>query len=225
MTGLRPNRVKIYREALRHSSAIDRGSKIESNHMDNERLEFLGDAILDAAIADFLFKKYPYKQEGFLTEMRMRIVNRTQLGYLADRLGLQQLMQINPETKRNPRAMSSITGNALEALIGAIYLDKGYLTTRKFIVERLLGQYMDLEKLMNTTISYKAELLKWAQQNRRTIKWDSKVDENQNPKLYTVTLFVDEAEWACEKNYSRKGAEELCCEKGMRKVAEEIGNR
>lgn len=219
MTGMRPGKVKIYREALRHSSAVEKLDNVQ-NFMDNERLEFLGDAILDAVIADFLFKKYPYKQEGFLTEMRMRIVNRSQLCYLADRLGLQQLMQINPEIKRNNRAMNSITGNALEALIGAIYLDKGYSSTHKFITERLLGQYLDLEKLMNTTISYKAELLKWAQQKHHVIRWESNVDETVNPKLYTVSLFIAEELWYTENNYSRKGAEELCCEKGMRRIGE-----
>jgi ribonuclease-3 len=159
ITGVRPFRLSIYREALTHSSAADAtmsGSLFAPRTLDNERLEFLGDAILDSVIAELLFKRFPYKDEGFLTEMRTRIVNREQMGMLAYRLGLVDVMEMKPELQKNHTALRTIGGNALEALIGAIYLDKGYKKVSKFIHDRLVGQYLDIDKLMLTTVSYKA---------------------------------------------------------------------
>ena len=160
--------------------------------------------------------RYPYKQEGFLTEMRMRVVNREQLGYLAHRLGLVQLMDIKPELLKNPTAVKSIGGNALEALIGAVYLDHGYQKSKIFVSQRLIGQYLDLEKLMGTTISYKALLLKWIQQQKKQVSWRHQTETHGKKDLHLVTLFIDEVETVVEKNMSRKKAEELCCEKACR---------
>jgi ribonuclease-3 len=215
VTGLKPKRIAIYREAFRHSSVnrVEAGTPVTT---DNERLEFLGDAILDAVIAEVLFMRYPYKQEGFLTEMRMRVVNREQLGYLAHRLGLVQLMDIKPELLKNPTAVKSIGGNALEALIGAVYLDHGYQKSKIFVSQRLIGQYLDLDKLMGTTISYKALLLKWIQQQKKQVSWRHQTETHGKKDLHLVTLFIDEVETVVEKNISRKKAEELCCEKACR---------
>jgi len=215
VTGLKPKRIAIYREAFRHSSVnrVEAGTPVTT---DNERLEFLGDAILDAVIAEVLFMRYPYKQEGFLTEMRMRVVNREQLGYLAHRLGLVQLMDIKPELLKNPTAVKSIGGNALEALIGAVYLDHGYQKSKIFVSQRLIGQYLDLDKLMGTTISYKALLLKWIQQQKKQVSWRHQTETHGKKDLHLVTLFIDEVETVVEKNMSRKKAEELCCEKACR---------
>lgn len=215
VTGLKPKRIAIYREAFRHSSVnrVEAGATVSS---DNERLEFLGDAILDAVIAEVLFMRYPYKQEGFLTEMRMRVVNREQLGYLAHRLGLVQLMDIKPELLKNPTAVKTIGGNALEALIGAVYLDHGYQKSKVFVSQRLIGQYLDLDKLMGTTISYKALLLKWIQQQKKQVSWRHQTETHGKKDLHLVTLFIDEVETVVEKNMSRKKAEELCSEKACR---------
>ncbi|MBL7812387.1 MAG: ribonuclease III family protein [Bacteroidetes bacterium] len=218
LTGIRPRRLGMYREALRHSSVNETDSDKKKLQTDNERLEFLGDAILDAVVAELLFMRYPYKQEGFLTEMRMRVVNREQLAYLASRLGLTQLMEIKPDLLRNHTALKSIGGNALEALIGAIYLDKGYRTTRKFISQRLIGQYLDLEKLMSTTISYKAQLLKWSQQNKKKVEWKHQVTNSGGKDLHEVILIIEGEELVQEHNHSRKKAEELCCEKACRQL-------
>lgn len=215
ITGIRPRRIAIYREALRHSSVND----IEvdnANNVDNERLEFLGDAILDAVIAEFLFLRYPYQQEGFLTEMRTRIVNRDQMSYLSERLGLVQLMDIKPELFKNTVAIKTIGSNALEALIGAIYLDKGYDVAKKFVSRRLIGQYLDLDKLMNTTVSYKASLLKWAQQNKRKITWEHEARVEDKGDVHFLTLLMDGEPFVTDTNRSRKKAEELCCEKACR---------
>lgn len=215
LTGLKPRRLAIYREALRHSS-VNNADKSEKSISDNERLEFLGDAILDAVVAEMLFMRYPSKQEGFLTEMRMRVVNREQMSYLANRLGLIQLMNLKPELLKHPTAVKSIAGNAMEALIGAVYLDHGYSKSKTFITQRLIGQYLDLEKLMNTTISYKAVLLKWAQQQKKTVSWTHKTDTHGRKDLYVVSVLIDDEVVASDKNLSRKKAEELCCEKACR---------
>lgn len=216
LTGIRPGRLSIYREALRHSSVNDLDVEKKVNRNDNERLEFLGDAILDAVIAELLFLRYPYRQEGFLTEMRTRIVNRDQMAYLCDRLGLVNLMEIKPELKKNAVAIKTIGSNALEALIGAIYLDKGYARAKKFIVHRLADQYLDLDKLMNTTISYKAALLKWAQQNRKKVTWEHATEGNEKKEVHVLTLLLDDEALVTDKNRTRKQAEELCCEKACR---------
>jgi len=215
ITGIRPGRIAIYREALRHSSVNDLEA-VNVNNVDNERLEFLGDAILDAVIAEFLFLKYPKQREGFLTEMRTRIVNRDQMSYLSERLGLVQLMDIKPELFKNNVAIKTIGSNALEALIGAIYLDKGYKVARKFISRRLIGQYLDLDKLMNTTVSYKASLLKWAQQNRRKITWEHETKIEERGEVHVLSLLMDGDIYVTDSNRSRKKAEELCCEKACR---------
>lgn len=217
ITGIRPGKISIYREAFRHSSVNDSDPE-KTGNSDNERLEFLGDAILDAVVAEILFLRYPYEQEGFLTEMRTRIVNRDQLAFLADRLGLVHYMEIKPELLRNGVAIKAIGSNALEALIGAIYLDKGYAITKKFIAHRLIGQYLDMEKLMNTTISYKAAFLKWAQKNKKVIGWRYDKEEQKTGDIHIVTLTVDGEDYITDKNRNRRRAEELCCEKACRSL-------
>lgn len=216
LTGVRPGKLRIYQEALRHSSM----SLIQNTEQigNNERLEFLGDAILDAVIADLLYMQFPRKNEGFLTEMRTRIVNREQLSFLAAKLGLVEIMEIKSDLHHNKVAMKTIGGNALEALIGAIYLDKGFSAARKFVVDRLVGHYLDMEKLMSTTVSYKALIMKWTQQNHKSIQFVVQhLGENTN-SLNTVSLVVDGETWFTEENFSRKKAEELCSEKACRKL-------
>lgn len=218
ITGVHPRKLSVYKEAMRHSSSAEvNGLNSSSKVFDNERLEFLGDAVLDASIAHLLFLRFPYKDEGFLTEMRTRIVNREQLGHLASRLGLTDLMDINGELRRNRAALKNIGGNALEALIGALFVDRGYGVADRFVRERLVDQYLDIDKLMETTVSYKAILLKWVQKNKKTFEFTVGVDA-QKSELKNVTLLIDGEEWFTERNANRKKAEELCCEKAVRKL-------
>lgn len=216
VTGVKPGKMRIYQEALRHSSMSDHhdGDQI----LNNERLEFLGDAVLDAVVAELLFKQFPKKNEGFLTEMRTRIVNREQLAYLASKLGLVEIMDIKRDLHQNRVALKTIGGNALEALIGAIYLDKGFKTARDFIVNRLVGQYLDIEKLMTTAVSHKALVMKWAQQQKKVFKFQHETSQDRKVELHVVTLLIDDEPWFTEENHSRKKAEELCCEKACRKL-------
>lgn len=216
VTGVKPGKLRIYQEALRHSSMSDHHNNVQI--VNNERLEFLGDAVLDAVVAELLFKQFPKKNEGFLTEMRTRIVNREQLAYLASKLGLVEIMDIKRDLHQNRIALKTIGGNALEALIGAIYLDKGFKTARDFIVNRLVGQYLDIEKLMTTAVSHKALVMKWAQQQKKTLRFQHEVAQNGKMELHVVTLHIDDEAWFTEENHSRKKAEELCCEKACRKL-------
>ena len=216
VTGIKPGKLRIYQEALRHSSMSD--PRDSDQIKNNERLEFLGDAILDAVVAEILFQQFPNKNEGFLTEMRTRIVNREQLGYLAGKLGLVEIMDIKRDLHSNKIAMKTIGGNALEALIGAIYLDKGFSAAREFVSQRLVGQYLDMEKLMATAVSYKALLMKWTQQNHKLLRFDSESKLENRNDLHTVHLVIDDEIWFTEVNHSRKKAEELCCEKACRKL-------
>ena len=216
VTGITPGKLRIYQEALRHSSMSD--PRDADQIKNNERLEFLGDAILDAVVAEILFQQFPNKNEGFLTEMRTRIVNREQLGYLAGKLGLVEIMDIKRDLHSNKIAMKTIGGNALEALIGAIYLDKGFSAARGFVSQRLVGQYLDMEKLMATAVSYKALLMKWTQQNHKLLRFDSEMKLENRNDLHSVNLVIDDEIWFTEVNHSRKKAEELCCEKACRKL-------
>ncbi len=216
VTGINPSKIRIYREALKHSSTARKEDT--DNVVDNERLEFLGDAILDAVIAELLFLRFPKKDEGFLTEMRTRIVNREQMGDMAHKLGLVELMEVKSDLLSNKSAMKTIAGNALEALIGAIYLDKGYSAVKDFIVKRMVAQYLDIDKLMLTTVSYKAVFMKWLQQQRKQISWEYEVDTSKRSALHTVIMSIDGEVWFTEENASRKKAEELCCEKACRRL-------
>jgi ribonuclease-3 len=140
------------------------------------------------------------------------------MGMLAHRLGLVDVMEMKPELKKNYTALRTIGGNALEALIGAIYLDKGYSSVSKFIHNRLVGQYLDIDKLMLTTVSYKAVFMKWIQKNQKKLEWNNGVEGNGKNDNHVVTMVVDDEQWFTEINKSRKKAEELCCEKACRKL-------
>ena len=135
IAGFTPSNIAIYRLATLHSS---KAKDVSGFRESNERLEYLGDAILGAAVADYLFKKYPFKDEGFLTEIRSRIVNRESLNNLARKIGIAAIVQYD---NRNTQLQKVILGNTLEALVGAVYLDKGYLRCKKFVIDKLIQPY------------------------------------------------------------------------------------
>src|SRR4051812_39441981 len=165
-------------------------SKIEELAQNNERLEFLGDAILGSIVAEYLFKKYPYQPEGYLTELRSRIVRRETMNNVALRMGLNKLVQYNQNDRGLSR--SHIFGNALEALIGAVYLDKGFARTRVFILNQIIKSYIDLNMMESTDTNYKNQLLSWAQRNNHSLAFET-VDEKTegSRKLFTVGIMLD----------------------------------
>ena len=196
--------------ALRHKS-LSRGNA-ELAMASNERLEFLGDALLDAVVADHLFRVFPYKDEGFLTKMRSKVVSRQHLNSLALKLGINDLLEMEGGTTPG----TSVYGNALEALIGSIYLDKGYGHAKKFILKRLFGVYIDLGELENTETDFKSKLTEWAQKEKKNLEFrvmeEARNNENRN---FLVGVFVNNSLLGQATNYSKKRAEQMAAEKAL----------
>ncbi len=212
LLGFIPGKIEIYQQALTHSSYKNKG-KIKSTFIHNERLEFLGDAILDSIVAEILFKKFPFKDEGFLTEMRSKVVSRTNLAILARKMGIIKYIQYDQYHKNNKNFLNQISGNALEALFGAIYLDKGYKFTFKFFENRIFRLHIDIDHLESEEISYKGKLFKWCQKNHQ--KLELKCDEtiSNGKSIYKITVLIAEREIAFHEHTSKKSAEELACTK------------
>ncbi|MFC5271487.1 ribonuclease III [Adhaeribacter terreus] len=212
ITGLEPQNVRLYRTALTHTSVLKQTSA--GRHETNERLEFLGDAILGAVVAEFLYKKFPYKQEGFLTEIRSRIVNREMLNSVAIRIGLNTLVKTDQGS--NNFRYKSINGNALEALVGAIYLDKGYKTTRRFILDVLVKPHIDVHTLVTTTTNFKSKLIEWAQSQNKNIRFEVvNVKPQGNVTEFTSEVFLNDEPVALGHGHSKKRAEQAAAEKAL----------
>jgi ribonuclease-3 len=210
--GFTPTHLPFYQLALMHRSRIE-----ELAH-NNERLEFLGDAMLGAIVAEYLFKKYPYQTEGYLTEMRSRIVRRETMNNVALRMGLQKLVQYNQNDRGLSR--SHIFGNALEALIGAVYLDQGFPKTRAFIVRQVIHPYIDIENIENTDTNYKNKLLSWAQRNNRMLSFDTLEEKIEGSrKLFTIGIALDGEVMATGTGYNKKEAGQVAAQKAIEILA------
>jgi ribonuclease-3 len=215
--GFYPENIFLYKLAFRHKSVAEEtfnGVKIS-----NERLEYLGDAILSAVIADFLFKKFPFKDEGFLTEMRAKIVSRTQLNNLSYKLGIDQLIYCNKEVKSHNRSMN---GDAFEAFIGAIYIDKGYNFTKKIIINRIINYHINIDELENKELNFKSKLIEWSQKEKKSVEFILKdeIGEGFN-KQHVIEVFVDNKPVAVGMDFSIKKAEQNAAEKAYNQLQEE----
>jgi ribonuclease-3 len=204
----------LYKLAFRHKSQaleLNNGSRVS-----NERLEYLGDAILSAVVADHLFKMFPYKDEGFLTEMRSRIVSRAQLNKLSQKLGIDTLINANTEKNNVYRSMK---GDAFEALIGAMYLDKGYNFTRQIVIEKIIRQHFDLHELENNNTNYKSQIIEWSQREKRPVEFVilNEVGHGYN-KQYVVDILVDKVSMGKGRDYSIKGAEQDAAMKALLQI-------
>jgi len=212
LLGFVPGKVKIYQQALTHSSYSKKG-KDKNTHLHNERLEYLGDAILDSIVAEILFKKFPFKDEGFLTEMRSKVVSRNNLGILSKKMGLIKYIQYDQYHKNNRNFIAQISGNAIEALFGAIYLDKGYRFTFNFFEKRIFRSYIDIEHLEAEEISYKGKLFKWCQKMRQELELRCDETPSNNRVLFKISVIVAGKEIASHEHLSKKKAEEMACTK------------
>jgi ribonuclease-3 len=216
--GFVPGNAALYKMAFRHRSV----AKVLQNgtRSSNERLEFLGDAILGSVIAELLFKSYPYKEEGFLTEMRSKIVNRANLNQLARKMGFDQLIvfdqkMVNIQTKHH-----SMLGDAFEALIGAIYLDKGYNYTKDFLIKRIVKPYIDIHTLELTETNFKSKLIEWCQRQGKDFTFDMvENDAGESAKLFTIKVVVDGETYGIGRDYNKKNAEKLAAEKACEALA------
>ena len=212
--GFYPGNIFLYKLAFLHRSA---GSEvIQGMKVNNERLEYLGDAILDAIIADYLFKTFPLKDEGFLTEMRSKIVSRSQLNKLSQKLGMEKLILLDQNSSNQYRSMP---GDAFEALIGAIYLDKGYEFVKKVLLERIIRHYYNIDELISQEVNFKSRMIEWAQKEKKRITFQV-VNETGTgyKKQYIVQLLVDDSLLSQGQDYSIKGAEQLASEKAWTKL-------
>lgn len=216
--GFVPGNIVLYKMAFRHRSV----AKVLKNgsRSSNERLEFLGDAILGSVIAELLFKSYPYKEEGFLTEMRSKIVNRANLNQLARKMGFDQLMLFDQKTVNVQTKHHSMLGDAFEALIGAIYLDKGYDFTKNFLLKRIVNPYIDIHTLEKTETNFKSKLIEWCQRHGKDISFDVvENDEGDSAKLFTVHAIIDNEAQGIGRDYNKKAAEKLAAEKACEALA------
>ena len=208
IAGFTPSNLALYKLATLHSS---KSKEKEGFRESNERLEYLGDAILGAAVADYLFKKYPFKDEGFLTEIRSRIVNRESLNHLARKVGIAAIVQFD---HKNAQLQQVILGNTLEALVGAVYLDKGFIRCKKFVVDKLIQPYFDLEVVVNNTSNHKSKIIEWAQRNSKEIKFEIlNVKNGRNNKEFSAQVFIAEQPYGLGYGYTKKKAEQDAAQK------------
>jgi len=184
--GFRPGNLALYQLALIHKSASGKFSKNHDVH--NERLEFLGDAILDSVIAEQLYRHFPEEDEGFLTQMRSKIVKRDTLKKISIKMGISDLLIVRM-TKDNHKALH---GDALEALIGAIYLDKGYKKTRKFILRKIIKQHINLTELSELEVDFKSRIIEWGQKYRKDINFTchEQMNGNEHSPVFISHLLV-----------------------------------
>ncbi|MEJ7691411.1 ribonuclease III [Daejeonella sp.] len=212
LLGFVPGNLRLYRMAFRHRSvAVELKNGTKNS---NERLEFLGDAILGAVIAELLFKMYPYKDEGFLTEMRSKIVSRSNLNQLAKRLGLDELIEFDTRILSYSNKQGSLLGDTFEAMIGAIYLDKDYNFTRDFLITRIIKPHIDIHTLELTETNFKSKLIEWCQRHGKDISFEVVPNaEGENVKLFTVQITVDGENSGIGRDYNKKNAEKLAAEK------------
>lgn len=204
--GVQPREIVWYEKALRHKSVIGSG---KYEHLDcNERLELLGDAVLDTVITEFLFKRYPSSNEGSLTKLRSRIVNRGTLGDVGKASELHTVIEARIG---NEDSMDKIVGNALEAWLGAIYIDRGFKVAKKSIEHYLIPKYIDIESIVEQSYDFKSKLIEWAQREKKKINFNTSnnTDEDQ---CFSCAVVVNEVLLATAKEKSKKKAEQRASE-------------
>ena len=215
MLGFYPDRIELYQEALTH-----RSSSLRSNSgkwVNNERLEFLGDAILDAIVADILYKKFDNKKEGFLTSTRSRIVQRETLNKIAIEIGIDKIIT---SSTRNLAHNTNIYGDALEALIGAIYLDQGYRVAKHFVFETLIKQHINIDTVLKSEVDFKSRLIEWGQKYKVEVVFevtDSSYDEQNNP-IFESRVIVGGMDLGSGKGYSKKESHQKAAKKAIKKL-------
>lgn len=215
MLGFYPRNIRIYEQALLHKS-----SSIKSDQgrlLNNERLEFLGDAILDAVVGDIVYQKFDGKREGFLTNTRSKIVSRESLNHVAEQIGLSKLIKFST---RHSAHNSYMGGNAFEALVGAIYLDRGYAYCKYFMEHRIIGQYIDLNRVSRKEVNFKSKLIEWSQKNKVELTFElisQAVDEFNSPTFETEVII--EGIHTCKgKGYSKKESQQEAAHGVLNKI-------
>lgn len=212
VVGIRPGNLEIYLTALTHRSASN--NVMDGHALNNERLEYLGDAVLDAIMAEFLFKKYPLKYEGELTEMRSKLVSRERLGQLSRKMHLNELITINPHAHAK-----SAGGDAFEALVGAIFLDKGYEKTKQIVLKKIFESNYNLDEVVMEDVNFKSKIINWAQHNHRKVNFEHEVvEQRRNSRLYRIKLTIDGQPYTEGLEYTIKKAEQIAAQRACDKI-------
>jgi ribonuclease-3 len=211
--GFYPKNIFLYKLAFRHKSVakeIQEGAKNS-----NERLEFLGDAILGTVVTDYLFRIYPFKDEGFLTQLRSKLVSRDNLNKLGQTLDIDSQIEIDNSIHNHS---SSIIGNAVEALVGAIYLDKGYKFTYKVLVEKVFNGIMDIQEIQDTEINFKSKLIEWSQKEKKEVLFKAVNTQGSGNNIsHQVNLYIDD-DFICKSSATsikkaEQSASKIACQK------------
>ena len=215
MLGFYPHNLKIYEQALLHKSSSVKTEK--GRPLNNERLEFLGDAILDAVVGDIVYQKFDGKREGFLTNTRSKIVSRESLNRLAEQIGLLKLIKFNA---RQSAHNSYMGGNAFEALVGAIYLDRGYDYCKYFMEERIIGQYLNLERISRKEVNFKSKLIEWTQKNKVEIVFDllSQSNDEFNSPVFESEVQIEGIHACKGKGYSKKESQQIAAHETLNRI-------
>lgn len=221
MLGFKPGNLRLYEIAFIHRSAsytLPNGKKVN-----NERLEYLGDSILDAILSDFLFEKFPDAPEGFLTKIRSRIVNRDVLNQLAVAMGLDNLLVSNVSSSHPTK---NLFGDAFEALIGSVFLDKGFKKTKKLFLKKVLNKYLDLNQIVNTDNDFKSLVFEWAQKTKKNLIFTYSEEYNSDLRkpVFTTILCINREEFGRGQGTSKKEAEQEASTQAWKRIREISGN-
>ena len=213
ITGVTPDKVKLYKQVFTHRSLL--GDAKENN----ERLELLGDSVLDMLVAEYIYKKYPYREEGFMTELRSKIVNRKSLNEIGVKLGLVEKLNLN---KRSMNAIpKDVGGNTLEALIGAMYLDAGFKETRRFVFKRILHDLIDVEGLSETDVDFKSKMYHYIQRTGKSLEFKVVEEQNRNRRSYfVIDLEIDGTVIARGEGFSKKVAEQNAAMNALKELGD-----
>ncbi len=221
IVGFYPDNIQLYKQAFLHKSQSIEDD--EGKWLNNERLEFLGDAILSAVVADIVYKHFQNKREGFLTNTRSKIVSRDSMNRIGLSLGIDHLLRYSINVHAQHEAHNSnMLGNALEALIGAIYLDQGFDACYRFIDDVLIKKHIDIDKISETEVNFKSNLIEWGQKNRLPISFEiieSFQDEQSNPVFQTAAVLVETGEHiGIGIGYSKKESQQNAAQMAMKKI-------
>jgi ribonuclease-3 len=218
--GFKPGNLKLYEISFIHRSATF--TMPDGKKVNNERLEFLGDAVLDAILSDYLFEKFPGATEGFMTKIRSRIVNRDILNQLAISMGIQDILISNISSVQPTK---NLYGDALEALIGSVFLDKGFKKTKKLFIRNVLNKYLDIDLIINTDTDYKSLVFEWVQKHKSNLifTYNEEYDFNRKKSVFSTTLIIDKSEMGKGQGSSKKEAEQEAASLAWKRLKDNYG--
>ncbi len=212
--GYKPKNLSFFYEAITHKSF----SNLTENEISNERLEYLGDAILDAVIAELLFLRFPEQDEGFLTKIKSKVVSRKTLSEIGEEMRLREILRYHKGRAIN---LASLEGNAFEALMGAIYLDGGYEAVKKCVNHNILRNYADLNKILEEEIDFKSKLFIWSQKKHLKLEFNVIAEESVNGNWnYEIMVLINDTPYGKGKGNSKKMAEQAASKETLTLMGE-----